>query len=186
MSFIKRFKPVLMLSSLGIMLLLLVSSAFAGEADIILPDLSKVSFSIFGGLSGLSIMYFGIVVCFIGLVFSIIQANQTKNLPCHEAMLEVSEIIWQTCKSYLAQQGKFLIILWVLIAICMVYYFMGLSHAPFGNMIIILLASILGILGSYGVAWFGMRINTRANPGPLSLPSAGNRSMSSIYPLPLE
>ncbi len=85
-------------------------------------------------------------------------------------MLEVSEIIWQTCKSYLAQQGKFLIILWVLIAICMVYYFMGLSHAPFGNMIIILLASILGILGSYGVAWFGMRINTRANSRPLSLP----------------
>lgn len=164
MSFIKRFKPVSMLSSLGIMLLLLVSSAFAGEADIILPDLSKVSFNIFGGsMSGLSIMYFGIVICFVGLIFSIIQAKQTKGLPCHKAMLEVSEIIWQTCKSYLTQQGKFLIILWVLIAICMVYYFMGLSHAPFGNIIIILFSSVLGILGSYGVAWFGMRINTWAN-----------------------
>jgi len=75
----------------------------------------------------------------------------------------VSAIIWETCKSYLAQQGKFLALLWILIAICMVYYFMGLSHAPFGNMIIILLASVLGILGSYGVAWFGMRINTWAN-----------------------
>ena len=78
-------------------------------------------------------------------------------------MLDVSAIIWETCKSYLAQQGKFLALLWILIAICMVYYFMGLSHAPFGNMIIILLASVLGILGSYGVAWFGMRINTWAN-----------------------
>jgi K(+)-stimulated pyrophosphate-energized sodium pump len=135
----------------------------AGEADIILPDLSKVTFAIFGGLSGLSIMYFGLIVCVIGLIFAVIQASHTKNLPAHKSMLEVSEIIWQTCKSYLAQQGKFLIILWVLIAICMVYYFMGLSHAPAGNMFIILLCSVLGILGSYGVAWFGMRINTWAN-----------------------
>ena len=163
MSVVKRFHPVSVLSFFSMMLLLQVSGAFAGEADIILPDLSTVKFSIFGGLNGLSIMYFGILVCFIGLIFSITQASQTKNLPCHKAMLEVSEIIWQTCKSYLAQQGKFLIILWVLIAICMVYYFMGLSHAPFGNMVIILLCSILGILGSYGVAWFGMRINTWAN-----------------------
>ncbi|MCX5816100.1 MAG: sodium-translocating pyrophosphatase [Proteobacteria bacterium] len=145
------------------MLLMTAPLALAGEADIVLPDLSQVSFNIFGGLSGLSIMYFGILICFVGLIFSIVQANQTKNLPAHRAMLEVSEIIWQTCKSYLAQQGKFLVILWVLIAICMVYYFMGLSHAPFGNMVIILLASVLGILGSYGVAWFGMRINTWAN-----------------------
>jgi len=78
-------------------------------------------------------------------------------------MLEVSAVIWETCKSYLAQQGKFLFILWLLIAACMVYYFMGLSHAPFGNMVIILVCSVLGILGSYGVAWFGMRINTWAN-----------------------
>ncbi len=147
-----------------VMFLFMAPLAFAGEADIVLPDLSQVSFNMFGGsISGLSIMYFGIVICFIGLIFSIIQANQTKNLPAHKSMLDVSEIIWQTCKSYLTQQGKFLIILWVLIAICMVYYFMGLSHAPFGNMIIILLASVLGILGSYGVAWFGMRINTWAN-----------------------
>ena len=163
MSFMRRFNPVSMLCSLGIMFLLLVSSAFAGEADIILPDLSKVTFNIFGGLSGMSIMYFGIIVCFVGLIFAVIQAGQTKKLPAHQSMLDVSAIIWETCKSYLAQQGKFLIGLWVLIAICMVYYFMGLSHAPFGNMVVILLASVLGILGSYGVAWFGMRINTWAN-----------------------
>ncbi len=145
------------------MVLLAAPLAHAGEADIVLPDLSKVSFNIFGGLSGLSIMYFGILICFVGLAFSLFQAGQTKNLPAHKSMLDVSEIIWETCKSYLAQQGKFLIILWILIAICMIYYFMGLQHAPFGNMIIILFCSILGILGSYGVAWFGMRINTRAN-----------------------
>ncbi|HEX2965621.1 MAG TPA: sodium-translocating pyrophosphatase [Syntrophorhabdaceae bacterium] len=138
--------------------------AFAGEADIVLPDLSQVTFSMFGGqVSGLSIMYFGIIICLIGLFFSIIQANQTKKMPAHKSMLDVSAIIWETCKSYLAQQGKFLLGLWVLIAICMIYYFMGLSHAPFGNMVIILVCSILGILGSYGVAWFGMRINTWAN-----------------------
>ena len=163
MSFLKKCNPVSILFSLGFMLLLLAGSAFAGEADIVLPDLSKVTFKIFGGLSGLSIMYFGIVICFVGLIFAWVQANQTKNMPAHKSMLEVSAIIWETCKSYLAQQGKFLVILWVLIAICMIYYFMGLSHVPFGNMVIILLCSILGILGSYGVAWFGMRINTWAN-----------------------
>jgi K(+)-stimulated pyrophosphate-energized sodium pump len=146
------------------MLLALAPLALAGEADIILPDLSQVNFTIMGGsLSGLSIMYFGILICIIGLGFGLVQSNQTKNLPAHKSMLDVSDIIWETCKSYLAQQGKFLIILWILIAICMVYYFAVLQHAPFFNMVIILLCSILGILGSYGVAWFGMRINTRAN-----------------------
>ena len=136
---------------------------FAGEADIKLPPLDKVQFTAFGGMSGLSIMYFGLFVCIIGLIFAMVQYKQTGNMPAHKSMLDVSNVIWETCKSYLAQQGKFLMGLWVLIAICMVYYFMGLSHTPFGEMALILFASILGILGSYGVAWFGMRINTKAN-----------------------
>ncbi|HJX35010.1 MAG TPA: sodium/proton-translocating pyrophosphatase, partial [Desulfatiglandales bacterium] len=144
--------------------MILASSAFAGEADIILPDLTQVSFNVFGGaLGGVTIMYFGLVICIIGLIFALIQARHTKNLPAHKAMLDVSNIIWETCKAYLFQQGKFLIILWTLIAICMVYYFIGLSHKGIGDMIIILACSILGILGSYSVAWFGMRINTWAN-----------------------
>ena len=148
----------------AVMFVLTVPLAFAGEADIILPDLTKVTFNIFGStVGGVSIMYFGIIVCFVGLIFSIFQANHTKGLPAHKAMLDVSEIIWETCKSYLAQQGKFLLGLWILIAICMIYYFMGLSHMAIGGMLVILLSSILGILGSYGVAWFGMRINTWAN-----------------------
>lgn len=160
MSFKKGFSTALLL----LMFMLVALPAFAGEADIILPDLSTVTFNIFGSaMSGVSIMYFGIVICFVGLIFAIMQANQTKNMPAHKSMLDVSAVIWETCKSYLAQQGKFLFILWLLIAACMVYYFMGLSHAPFGNMVIILICSILGILGSYGVAWFGMRINTWAN-----------------------
>lgn len=160
MSIKKGFSTALLL----FMFMLVSLPAFAGEADIILPDLSTVTFTLFGStVSGVSIMYFGIVICFVGLIFAVLQANQTKNMPAHKAMLEVSAVIWETCKSYLAQQGKFLFILWLLIAACMVYYFMGLSHAPFGNMVIILICSILGILGSYGVAWFGMRINTWAN-----------------------
>src|SRR5437763_621038 len=119
MGFITKRSLVSSLFAFIALLLLAAPLAFAGEADIVLPDLSKVSFNIFGGMSGLSIMYFGIVICFVGLAFSIFQASQTKNLPAHKCMLDVSAIIWETCKSYLAQQGKFLIILWVLIAICM-------------------------------------------------------------------
>jgi K(+)-stimulated pyrophosphate-energized sodium pump len=156
----KGFKSIFLLFSM----ILLVSPAFAGEADIVLPDLTTVSFNVFGGaLGGVSIMYFGLVICVVGLIFAIMQARHTKNLPAHKAMLDVSNIIWETCKSYLFQQGKFLIILWTLIAICMIYYFVGLSHRGIGDMIIILACSILGILGSYSVAWFGMRINTWAN-----------------------
>jgi K(+)-stimulated pyrophosphate-energized sodium pump len=153
-------KFLLILSGLFLML---GTNAFAGEADIKIPDLTKVSFDVFGGLSGISIMYFGLVICIIGLIFSIIQARQTKNLPAHKSMLDVSNIIWETCKSYLAQQGKFLMILWALIAVCMIYYFMGLGDTKIGSMLIILICSIFGILGSYSVAWFGMRINTWAN-----------------------
>jgi len=144
--------------------LFLGANAFAGEADIILPDLTQVSFNVFGSaVGGVSIMYFGLVICVVGLIFAIIQARHTKNLPAHKSMLDVSNIIWETCKSYLAQQGKFLAILWALIAICMIYYFVGLSHKGIGDMVIILICSIFGILGSYSVAWFGMRINTWAN-----------------------
>src|ERR1035437_3371169 len=144
MSFLKKCNPVSILFSFGVMLLLLATRAFAGEADIVLPDLSQVTFNIFGGvMSGLHIMYFGLVVCLVGLVFAAIQYSQTKNTPAHKSMLDVSDIIWETCKSYLAQQGKFLIILWVLIAICIVYYFMGLQGVTFGNIIVILFCSVL-------------------------------------------
>jgi K(+)-stimulated pyrophosphate-energized sodium pump len=108
-------------------------------------------------------MYAGIVVCVIGLVFGLIQYNQIKNLPVHASMNTVSETIWETCKTYMIQQGKFLAGLWVVIGACIIYYFGALQHKAFGSIVWILAASILGILGSYGVAWFGIRINTKAN-----------------------
>ena len=139
------------------------SSAFASDADINIPDLKAVTFPGLGGISGISLMYFGIIMCAIGAVFGLWQYVQTKALPVHESMANVSNTIWETCKTYLFQQGKFLAILWVLIAACIFFYFNVLEHKSIGDVIVILLASILGILGSYGVAWFGIRINTTAN-----------------------
>ncbi|MGD0259127.1 MAG: sodium-translocating pyrophosphatase [Verrucomicrobiota bacterium] len=139
------------------------TGVYAGEADIHIPDLRQVKFDGLGGVSGLALMYFGIGMCAIGAIFGWVQYKQTKALPVHESMGNVSNIIWETCKTYLFQQGKFLVILWVLIAACIVYYFMGLQGESFGNVVVILLCSILGILGSYGVAWFGIRINTVSN-----------------------
>ena len=139
------------------------TSAFASEADIRIPPLSDVSFPGLGGMKGSTLMYLGILICFIGALFGLWQYVQTKALPVHQSMASVSNTIWETCKTYLFTQGKFLAILWVLIAACMTYYFMGLQHEEFGKVFIILLCSILGILGSYGVAWFGIRINTVSN-----------------------
>ncbi len=164
MRFMQNHKLPVVSFFLCLMGLLLAPAVFAGEADIVVPDLTQVQFTVLGSaISGISIMYFGLLICIVGLIFGLIQSNQTKNLPAHKSMLDVSDIIWETCKSYLAQQGKFLVILWILIALCMVYYFAGLQHAAFGSIVLILFCSVLGILGSYGVAWFGMRINTRAN-----------------------
>jgi K(+)-stimulated pyrophosphate-energized sodium pump len=158
-------------------LLLGASSAFAGEADINVPPLQDVRFSAFGGLSGHAVLYFGLVVCVIGALFGLVQYAQTKRLPVHSVMSDVSNIIWETCKTYLQQQGKFLLVLWSLIAVCILYYFLGLQHKSFGSVLVILACSILGILGSYGVAWFGIRINTVAN---------SRTAFASLYSNPLK
>jgi K(+)-stimulated pyrophosphate-energized sodium pump len=137
-------------------------AAHASEADLVLPDLGSVRF-FNDSVTGTTLMLIGIVVCALGLGFGLWQFLRTKNLPVHKSMNDVSNIIWETCKSYLAQQGKFLTILWGLIAVCMIYYFKGLQQMSAAHVALILAASILGILGSYGVAWFGMRLNTFAN-----------------------
>ncbi len=135
----------------------------AGEADIQLPDLNTIQFDAFGGLQGMTLLKLGLVVCVIGLIFALIQYFQIRGLPAHSCMVNVSETIWETCKTYLIQQGKFLVILWVVIFICMYYYFIKLQAKPAAEFLWIISCSILGILGSYGVAWFGIRINTKAN-----------------------
>jgi K(+)-stimulated pyrophosphate-energized sodium pump len=147
--------------------------AFAGEADIKIPDLTQVSF-IGGSLGGLTILNIGLLICAIGMIFGWFQYTQTKNLPSHQAMLDVSDTIWETCKTYLFQQGKFLAGLWVLIAICIIYYFIGLQGNTIGAVAMILFCSIMGILGSYGVAWFGIRINTVANSRAAFASLSGN------------
>jgi len=150
------------LAVMAIMLFLMIPMAFAGEADIKLPDLTAVSF-VGGALNGILILNLGLAVCAVGIAFGWMQYAQTKQLPSHQAMLDVSATIWETCKTYVLQQGKFLAGLWVLIAICIVYYFGVLSHMAMSDVLVVLFCSIMGILGSYGVAWFGIRINTVAN-----------------------
>ena len=137
-----------------------ITRAFAGEADINLPHLETVSL---GGLSSHAILFFGLAVCVVGALFGFFQYKQTCALPVHRAMSNVSNIIWETCKTYLLQQGKFLVGLWILIALCMIYYFIGLKKDPVGDTVVILICSILGIMGSCAVALFGIRINTIAN-----------------------
>ena len=157
---------------------------FAGEADIKIPDLEAVNFSVFGSsMHGLSILYVGLLVCILGAAFGLVQYVQTRNLPVHKSMGQVSNTIWETCKTYLTQQGKFLAGLWVLIALCMSYYFVALEGMGFGKLVIILLCSIVGILGSYGVAWFGIRINTVANSRTAFSALRGNSLATLLIPL---
>ncbi|MFA6561887.1 MAG: sodium-translocating pyrophosphatase [Verrucomicrobiia bacterium] len=148
---------------MAVLMLAGAAGAMAGEADIKIPDLSAVKFDGLGGISGSMLMYLGILMCAIGSAFGVLQYVQTKALPVHDSMAKVSNMIWETCKTYLFTQGKFLAILWFLIAGCMIYYFGVLQGNTVGHVVVILLASVLGILGSYGVAWFGIRINTVAN-----------------------
>src|SRR5438270_13702449 len=126
------------------------TGVYASEADINIPPLDAVRFAGLGGMTGSTLMYLGLVICLIGAVFGLVQYQQTKALPVHESMAKVSNTIWETCNTYLFTQGKFMMILWLLIEACMDYYFMGLQHVALGTVILILLCSILGILGSYG------------------------------------
>src|ERR1700676_3398777 len=152
-------------------LLILLSSAYAmaqenpgGEAGLKLPDLSQVTFL---GMDGHKLLTIGILFCLFGLGFGLAIYSRLKNLPVHRSMLEVSELIYETCKTYLVTQGKFLLFLWVFIAVVIVLYFGVLSPVPdkpvSTTLPIILLFSLIGIAGSYGVAWFGIRVNTFAN-----------------------
>ena len=140
------------------------ASEVGGEAGLKLPDLSSVSFL---GMDGHKLLMIGIIFCIAGLGFGLAIYMRLKNLPVHRAMLEISELIYETCKTYLITQGKFLLLLWVFIAVVIVLYFGVLSPVP-GKPVtttlpIILAFSLVGIAGSFGVAWFGIRVNTFAN-----------------------
>jgi K(+)-stimulated pyrophosphate-energized sodium pump len=131
-----------------------------GEAHLIVPDLSQAMFL---GTDGRTLLMGGLIVCAFGLLFGLLTYRQIRDLPVHTAMREVSELIWETCKTYLATQGKFLLLLEVFIGVIIIFYFGLLEHFDAVKVIVILLFSLLGIGGSYGVAWYGIRVNTFAN-----------------------
>lgn len=137
------------------------TTAFAGETDIVLPDLTTVSF--LGGIPGSTLLSGGLVVAIAGLLFGLYIYKHLQNLPVHSSMREISELIYETCKTYLFTQGKFLLILEIFIGAAIIFYFGFLEHLGFGDVAIILLFSLIGIAGSYFVAWFGIRVNTFAN-----------------------
>jgi K(+)-stimulated pyrophosphate-energized sodium pump len=156
-----------------------------GEASLKVPDLSTVRFL---GLNGHNLLLIGIAFCVFGLLFGMTIYTRLKNLPVHRAMREVSELIYETCKTYLVTQGKFLMLLWAFIAVVIVLYFGWLAPVP-GKAIsttlpIILAFSVIGMAGSYGVAWFGIRVNTFANSRTAfaSLPG----KPYPVYQIPLE
>ena len=135
-------------------------AAAGGEANLQIPDLGQVQVA---GTSGRGLLMAGLGVCVLGLVFGLVIFSQLKNLPVHESMREISELIYETCKTYLITQGKFILLLEVFIGAILILYFGFLLHFEASRVVIILLFSLIGIAGSYGVAWFGIRINTFAN-----------------------
>ncbi len=137
-----------------------------GESKLKLPDLSQAHFLGQGhsvGIDGHKLLLFGILFCVFGLLFGLVSYSRVKNLPVHRSMADISLLIWETCKTYLIQQGKFLLLLWVFIAAVIILYFGLLEHYEVFRVAIILAFSVIGICGSYGVAWFGIRVNTFAN-----------------------
>ena len=141
-------------------LLAFLQGAPGGEANLVLPDLSSVTML---GMDGHSLLMLGLLVCAAGGVFGLWVYRRLKALPVHGSMLEVSELIYETCKTYLGQQGKFLVVLELFIGAIIVIYFGVLQDMDAVRVSVILLSSVVGILGSIGVAWFGIRVNTFAN-----------------------
>jgi K(+)-stimulated pyrophosphate-energized sodium pump len=159
------------------------ASEAGGEASLKLPDLSRVSF-FNGAIDGHKLLLIGILFCLGGLGFGMWIYMRLKNLPAHRAMREISELIYETCKTYLITQGKFILLLWVFIAVIILLYFGVLQHMEAARVAIILAFSLVGIAGSYGVAWFGIRVNTFANSRTAfaSLPG----KPYPVYQIPLE
>src|SRR4030095_5423688 len=124
-----------------------------GEASLVLPDLSQVSML---GYNSRTLLTGGVGVCFLGLLFGLVSYSRLKRLPVHQSMLEVSELIYETCKTYLITQGRFILILELFVGLIIALYFGLILHFPLVRVMIILLFSLIGIGGSYGVAWVGI------------------------------
>ncbi|MDB5289814.1 MAG: hppA 1 [Phycisphaerales bacterium] len=191
------WKKILPMLALGAAMLFCPGAAMAaGDSDLVLPDLHSHSFF---GLNGHTLLTLGLVVTVLGILFGLVIYSQLRRLPVHKSMLEVSDLIYETCKTYLLNQGKFILILWVCIAAVMVGYFGFLRGGENANMspaaglqeyskaaqvAIILLWSLIGIAGSYSVAWFGMRVNTFANSRTAMAALSGRARP--VYAIPLK
>ncbi len=157
----RRFAPLAcLLAGLAALALPAAAAPVTGEADLKVPDLHQVTFL---GINGHALLMWGLLFCFAGLAFGLVIYRRLERLPVHHSMREVSELIWETCKTYLINQGKFLLLLETFIAAIILIYFGVLLHFGLPRVLIILAFSVLGICGSYGVAWFGIRVNTFAN-----------------------
>ncbi len=174
-------------------------AARASDADIVLPDLGTQTYA---GMNGHTLLSLGLIIAALGILFGLVTYKQLKNLAVHKSMGDVSDLIYETCKTYLLNQGKFILMLWVCIAAVMVAYFgflRGESDATLARTLreqglteygraaqvgIILLFSLVGIAGSYAVAWFGMRVNTFAN-SRTAMASLGGKARP-VYAIPLK
>jgi K(+)-stimulated pyrophosphate-energized sodium pump len=154
-------RSLIQASAAALMLLLSVSTAMASEAELVLPDVGSVSF--LGGISGRALLMIGLLIAAAGVAFGLMTFVKLRNLPVHRSMRDISELIYETCKTYLITQGKFILLLELFIGAVMVIYFGWLRHYTTDRVVTIVAFSLVGIAGSYGVAWFGIRINTYAN-----------------------
>ena len=149
---LKKTTKVLLTSTLLVTITPL--TAFASEADLVTPELSK---------SQNNMLYVGMLVCILGMLFGLFQFIRVRKIKAHKSMLDVADTIYETCKTYLIHQGKFLALLLVFIGLCIAFYFGFLQDKGIGGVILILAWTVVGILGSYSVAWYGIRMNTLAN-----------------------
>lgn len=154
---IKKFNSPMALLAMFAVMFLGISPALASEADLVVPSIRQIS------PSSYSLLVIGICISVIGLIFGLIEFLKIRKLDVHKAMDDVGNTIFETCKTYLVQQGKFLLVLEILIGLCIAFYFGYLQHMGFKGVLTILAWSVIGILGSYSVAWFGIRMNTLAN-----------------------
>jgi K(+)-stimulated pyrophosphate-energized sodium pump len=154
------FKSRALAAAAALCSLAFAPAAFAGDENLLLPDLSSVNFL---GMNGRMLLMLGLIVCIAGLAFGAVIYKQLKDMDVHQSMLDVSELIYETCKTYMITQGKFILILEVFIGVIMVVYFGVFRQFSPLKVAVILGFSLVGIAGSYGVAWFGIRVNTFAN-----------------------
>ena len=148
------WKNVSRIAALAVGSLTLAAPLFASEADLVVPAFTGTN---------KTLLLIGIAICVLGMLFGVYEFFKVRAMKVHKSMKDIGNLIFETCKTYLVQQGKFLIILEIFIGLCIAFYFGFLRSFSLSNVLIILAFSVVGILGSYGVAWFGIRMNTLAN-----------------------